>query len=180
MLGFADEVWWSRLAQPQLHSWTEGDGLRLEELVTEKTDPDPQALACYGLLRADTEKIWLRFVAGRPISGVTTQFLEWVCERLAAEGKRALLLIWDNASWHSSHEVREWIRTHNRRARLEGGVRIIRCQLPTRSPWLNRIEPHWMHGKRAVVEPERKLTAKELVGRVCSYYGCEELPHLSK
>ncbi len=30
-------------------------------------------------------------------------------------------------------------------------------------------EPHWMHGKRAVVEPERKLTAKELVGRVCAY-----------
>ena len=37
-----------------------------------------------------------------------------------------------------------------------------------------------VHGKRAVVEPQRKLTAKELVGRVCGYYGCEELPHLSK
>jgi len=113
--------------------------------------------------------MWLHFVAGRPVSAVTTQFLVWVCEQLAKEGKRALLLIWDNASWHISQAVREWIRTHNRRAKGGGGVRIIRCQLPTKSPWLNRIEPHWMHGKRAVVEPERKLTAKELVGRVCAY-----------
>jgi DDE superfamily endonuclease len=63
-----------------------------------KTDRDPKALACYGLLRGDTEAIWLRFVAGRPVSHVTTAYLAWVCERLAAEGKRALLLIWDNAS----------------------------------------------------------------------------------
>jgi len=180
VLGYLDEVWWSRLAQPKLHSWSEGEGLRLEELVAEKSDPDPKALPCYGLLRADTEKLWLRFVQGRPVSGMTTQFLAWVCERLAGEGKKALLLIWDNASWHISQAVREWIRAHNRQAKRAGGVRIIRCQLPVKSPWLNRIEPHWMHGKRAVVEPERKLTAKELVGRVCGYYGCAELPHLSK
>lgn len=84
------------------------------------------------------------------------------------------------AHWHISREVREWIGAHHRKARREGGVRIIRCQLPIRSPWLNRIEPYRMHGKRAVVEPERKLTAGELVGRVCGYYGCEDLPHLSK
>lgn len=179
-MGYLDEVWWSRLAQPRLHSWEEGEGLRLEELVGEKSDPDPKAPACYGLLRAETGKLWLRFVCGRPISAVTTQFLAWVCERLAGEGKSALLLVWDNAGWHISREVREWIRAHNRKAEGEGGVRIIRCRLPTKRPWLKRIEPHWMHGKRAVVEPERKLTAQELVGRVCSYYGCEELPHLSK
>ena len=154
--------------------------MRVSELVAEKSAPDPKALSCYGLLRADTGKLWLRFVTGRPVSAVTTQFLAWVCERLAEEGKRALLLIWDNASWHISQEVRDWIRAHNRRAKQEGGVRISRCQLPTKSPWLNRIEPHWMHGKRAVVEPQRKLTAQELVGRVCGSYGCEELPHLSK
>jgi hypothetical protein len=154
--------------------------LRLEEVVAEKADVDPKALACYGLLRADTGKIGLRFVQGRPVSGVTRQFLSWIWERLQAEGKPALVLIWDNASWHISQAVREWIRAHNRKAKREGGGRIIRCQLPTKSPWLNRIEPHWMHGKRAVVEPTRKLTAQELVGRVCGYYGCEHLPHLSK
>jgi transposase len=99
---------------------------------------------------------------------------------LAKEGKKALLVIWDNASWHLSQAVRSWIRTHNRKAKREQGVRILICQLPTKSPWLNRIEPHWVHGKRAVVEPERKLTARELISRICEYYGCRQLRHLSK
>jgi hypothetical protein len=180
VLGYVDEVWWSRLQQPAVHSWTDGEGLRLEELRAEKTEVDPKAVACYGLLRADTEKIWLRFVEGRPVSSITIRFLTWISEELQQEGKKALLLVWDNASWHISREVRNWIRAHNRQAKREGGVRIIVCQLPTKSPWLNRIEPHWMHGKRAVVEPTRKLTAAELITRVCSYYGCEHLSHLSK
>lgn len=76
--------------------------------------------------------------------------------------------------------IRGWIREHNRRAKQGGGVRIIVCQLPTKSPWLNPIEPRWMHGKRAVMEPDRKLTAAELEQRICDYYGFELLPHLSK
>lgn len=180
MLGFADEVWWSRLSHPSLHSWTEGEGLRLEELHAEKSDPDPKAIACYGLLRADTEKIWLRFVRGRPVSALTIEFLGWIMEKLQQEGKQALLLVWDNASWHSSRAVRNWVGAHNRQAKQEGGVRIIICQLPVKSPWLNRIEPHWVHGKRAVVEPARKLSAAELIARICCYYGCEHLSHLSK
>ena len=39
----------------------------------------------------------LRFVEGRPVSGVTCRFLSWVLAELAAEGKRALLMVWDNA-----------------------------------------------------------------------------------
>jgi hypothetical protein len=178
--GYGDEVWWSRLAQPRLHTWTQGEPVRLEGLTARKDDPDPKALACYGLLRADTGKVSLRFVEGRPVSAITIAFLQWWCERLEAEGKKALLLIWDNASWHVSQLARGWLRQHNRVAKREGGVRILLCQLPTRSPWLNRIEPHWMHGKKAVVEPARKLTAAELTTRGCDYYGCELLPHLSK
>jgi len=179
-LGYADEVWWSRLQQPALHTWAQGEALRLEELTAHKGDPDPKALACYGLLRADTGKLWLRFVTGRPISIITIAFLQWLCEQLQVEGKKALLLVWDNASWHVSQLVRDWLREHNREAKREGKVRILLCQLPTKSPWLNRIEPHWLHGKKAIVEPTRKLTAGELKTRVCDYYGCDLLSHLSK
>src|SRR3954451_22744861 len=42
----------------------------------------------------------LCFVAGGPVSIVTCAFLAWVAERLAAEGVRVLVLIWDNAGWH--------------------------------------------------------------------------------
>ena len=92
MLGFQDEVWWSRLARPELHAWA-GVPLRLHEPATDAADGDPKALACYGLLRGDTGGMMLRFVQGRPVSQVTEDFLAWACDRLAAEGKRALLLI---------------------------------------------------------------------------------------
>lgn len=106
MLGFEDEVWFSRLAQPRLHAWTEAEPLRLLEKEGGKDDTDPKAIACYGLLRQDTGQMLLRFVAGRPVSSVTTQFLEWLATEMAAAGKTALLLIWDNARWHTSQEVR--------------------------------------------------------------------------
>ena len=134
VVGFGDEVWWSRLAQPRLHAWGEG-ALRLVEKARAKADLEPKALACYGLLRTDAGQVLLRLVQGRPVSAVTTEFLAWVAGRLAAEGKRVLVLIWDNAAWHVSRQARAWIRAHNRRVKREGGVRILECRLPTRSPW---------------------------------------------
>ena len=187
-LGFEDEVWWSRLAQPALHSWAEPDqSLRLVEQTVAKDDPDPKALACYGLLiRWATpaggwhEEAWLRFVDGRPVSAITTQYLAWCCTKLQAAGKDALLLVWDNASWHVSRAVRAWIRAHNWRVKWSGrGVRIVACSLPSKSPWLNPIEPKWVHGKRRVVEPARLLPADELIDRVCTAFGCEQVPQLA-
>lgn len=180
MLGFLDEVWWSRLAQPAMHAWAGDEPLRLAEHAADKADPDPKAVACYGLLRRDTGGMMLRFVQGRPVSHVTTAFLGWACGELAKEGKRVLLLIWDNAAWHVSKEVRTWVRAHNRAAKGTGGVRIRVCQLPVKAPWLNPIEPKWVHGKRAVAEPDRKLAAQELKQRICDYYGCEDLPPLAQ
>jgi hypothetical protein len=171
-------VWWSRLAQPQRHVWAGDDPLRLQELTAPRGDPDRKALACYGLWRADGGGMLLRFVNGRPVSQVTEDYLGWVCGRLQAEGKKALLLVWDNASWHVSKRVRAWVKAHNRQAKAEGGVRIVVCQLPSKSPWLNPIEPRWQHGKKAIVEPERLLSAAEVEARVCEYYGCKQEEHL--
>lgn len=175
-----DEVWWSRLAQPNLKSWTDGKPLRLIEKDLKKDDPDPKALCCYGILRADIDQVMLRFVDGRPVSLVTIDFLEWVCEKLAGDGKKVLVLVWDNATWHGSQMVRKWIREHNKKVKREGGVRILKCFLPIKSPWLNPIEPRWVHGKRAIVEPARTLTAQELINRVCNYFGFEHVDHLKQ
>jgi hypothetical protein len=46
VLGYLDETWWSRLAQPALHAWTDDAPLRLVERAADKADPDPKALAC--------------------------------------------------------------------------------------------------------------------------------------
>jgi transposase len=111
----------------------------------------------------------LRFVDGRPVSAVTTQFLAWLAAWLAAEGKTALLLVWDHASWHVSQAVRAWLKEHNRHVKQTGGCRVVVCPLPVKSPWLNRIEPKWVHGKRAMAEPDRKLSVAELKHRICAY-----------
>jgi DDE superfamily endonuclease len=185
-LGFADEVWWSRVAQPAVRAWTAtGQPLRLVERAV--ATGERKALACYGLLlrtwaaaTAPAEALWLRFVDGRPISGVTTQYLAWCCTKLAATGKTALLLVWDNASWHASKEVRGWIAAHNRAVKAgEAAVRIVACPLPIKSPWLNPIEPKWVHSKRRVVEPARLLTIDELESRVYDALGADHTPHLT-
>jgi hypothetical protein len=109
-IGFADEVWWSRFALPHLHAWQSKQyPVRLQQQSWQKDDPDPKALACYGVLwqkgtAADPirQDMSLRFVSGRPVSDITTQFLAWCCARLEKQSKTAWLLIWDNASWHNS------------------------------------------------------------------------------
>jgi transposase len=121
-----------------------------------------------------------RFVDGRPVRAVTTHFLAWLTAWLAAEGKTALLLVWDNASWHVSQAVRAWLKTHNRHVKQAGGGRVVVWPLPTKSPWLNRIEPKWVHGKRAIAEPDRKLSVAELQQRICTYYDCESLEPITQ
>ena len=170
MLGFQDETWWTRLAQPDLHAWAGEEPLRL---LPKERGGGKEALACYGLLRADTGDMLLRFVAGRPVSQVTEDFLAWLCEHFAAEGKRVFVLVWDNAAWHVSRRVRRWLGAHNRRVQRAGGCKIRVCHLPVKAPWLNPIEPKWLHGKRAIVEPDRKLTAPEVKQRVHEHYRCQ-------
>ena len=165
------------MRQPSLHTWTD-EPLRLVEQSVATDDPDPKALACYGLLLPERDELWLRFCDGRPVSAITTAFLTECCDRLATRGKRALLLVWDNAPWHISQAIKGWIRDHNRRVKRAGGVRIITCQLPVKAPWLNPIEPKWVHGKRAVAEPARLLSAVELEERVCAYFSCHREDHL--
>jgi transposase len=196
-LAYQDEVWWSRLAQPHLSTWigpwtqdplTQERPLPLVEKEVAKTDTDPKAIACYGALLADTGQMLLRFVQGRPISQVTCDFLGWLADKMAQAGKQGLVLIWDNASWHISKIVKNWLnknwlnknwlKAHNRHVKKEGGCRLVVCFLPSKSPWLNAIEPKWVHGKRAIMEPVRTLTATELMARICAYYGCEHEPLL--
>jgi len=153
--------------------------LRVVEQTVTKDDPDNKARACYGVLFPATNDVWLRFLDGRPVSAVTTSFLAWCCEGAAAQGKTALLLVWDNASWHRSQEVRAWIRVHNRQVKATGaGVRLPICPLPVKSPWLNPIEPKWLHTKRRVIEPNRLLSAQELAERVCDALGCTYHDHI--
>jgi hypothetical protein len=165
VLGFADETCWSRVTQPQVQNWTTAaDGpLRLVEQDIPKADPDRRRWPAMHLrLRqiGRPERVWLRFVDGRPVRVITEQFLGWCCDNSQEVGERVGVLIWDNASWHVSKRVRTWIRAYNRQVKKQGhGVRILSCFLPVKSLWLKPVEPKWVHGKRAIVEPTRLLSA---------------------
>ena len=145
--------------------------MRLVEQPWQKGDPDPKALACYGVLWQQgpiedpvRQEMSLRFVTGRPVSDMTTQFLEWCCTQLQEQGKTAWLLIWDNASWHHSKKVRSWLREHNLLVKQEKkGVRILPLFLPKQSPWLNPIEMLWRHFRREVTHCELFQTMQALL-----------------
>jgi transposase len=65
----------------------------------------------------------------------------------------------------------EWIRQHNRaQSGRSDGVRIAPYRLPTRSPWLNPIEPHWLHCKRAVYAVDHIPTIEEIRHAVDDYF----------
>jgi hypothetical protein len=51
--------------------------------------------------------------------------------------------------------------------------------LPLKSPWLNPIEPKWIHGKRRITEPSRLLSAREVEERVCQALHCPLTDHLA-
>lgn len=180
VLGFVDEVWWSRLQRPRMQAWAEGPPLKMHVLKADDGDPDPVAICCYGMLRNDTKKFMLRFAEGRPMGRITALFLEWVCQMLHEEGKKRLVVIWDDAPWHASMEVLGWAKQHNCSVRLEGGAEVIHFELPVGSPWLNNIEPCYMWAKRAIVEPDRKLSEQETVHRVCQHFAFPLLPYLKE
>jgi transposase len=181
-IGFQDEVWWSRLTHPNLHSWAEAEPLKLVEQTKEKDDPDPKALACYGIdIRFEKyEEVWIRFVEGNPKSDPTIAFMKWTLEKTAQQKIRVLLMFWDHASWHKSKKVRSWLHQHNQEVKRTGkGTRLLAVLLPKKSPWLNPIEPRWIHAKRKVLEPERKLSAKELSERVSAVFEQPVLPWIT-
>lgn len=170
--GWQPQTWWTRLAQPDLYAWAGVEPLRL---LPNGRGGRKEGLACYGLLRAGTGAMLLRLVEGRPVRQVTEDYLGWLCEWFAAEGKKVFVPIWNNAPWHVSRRVGRWIGAYHRAVKRAGGCEIRVCPLPVKAPWRNPIEPKWLHGKRAIVEPDRKLSAAEVKQPVREHYRCE--PH---
>jgi hypothetical protein len=125
-LGFEDDVWGRRAAQPQRHAWSDAQPVRLVDKTVPAKAPEGKAVACDGLdVPTANPRLW-RFVLGRPVSAVTCTFRAWLAGYFTAPGKRALWLLWDKASWHVSQAVQAWIKAHTHQAKPAGGWRVIR------------------------------------------------------
>ncbi len=163
-----DECWFSRFTPPLFSAWTPQDPIRrVEQDAREKAHP---AVTCYGVRRHDTHQVCLAFCDGQPRSEVTWEFIQGILAWARQEAKRVVVLIWDNAGWHLSNRLRDWIHSYNRQAKRTDDVRLLTHLLPRKSPWLNPIEPCWLHAKRATCEPNAVLDADELKRRLCAYF----------
>jgi transposase len=168
-----DECWFSRFAQPRLHSWAaKGEELRLVERQPKPREPD-KALACFGAVRQDTGGRFLFFSNGQPDTEGIILMLERLLAVARREKKRVLVIVWDRASWHKSQNLRQWLRQYNRTTKRDGDVRLLTCLLPVKSPWLNPMEAHWLHAKRAIAEPDGELSVAELKKRLCAHFQVE-------
>jgi transposase len=63
----------------------------LLEKKAAKDDPEPKALACYGMYLPGIGETWLRFVDGRPVSAITTQSSSLGAARSSNGGARRRL-----------------------------------------------------------------------------------------
>lgn len=131
---------------------------------------EQKALACFGGLRQGTAQVYLDFCEGQPNSEQTWAFVQRLLDTARQEKKRVVVIIWDQASWHTSKRLKRWMRVYNRQAKEKGDVRLLTFLLPKKSPWLNPIEPRWIHAKRKVCEPAGELTACELHRRLCAHF----------
>jgi transposase len=143
--------------------------LRLYQRTPERGETE-KAIACFGGVRHDTHAVLLYFSDGQPNSLQMWMFIVALLSIARVAGKRVMVIIWDNASWHKSHDIRRWIRAYNRLAKQHDQPRLLTHLLPIKSPWLNPIEPRWVHAKRGVCEPKDDLTPMELRRRLCVHF----------
>ena len=73
-----------------------------------------------------------RFVEGRPLSDIIIQFLDWLCRDVEREGKKALIVGWDDALWHTAGSAANWVYDHNQWAKRAGGVGRHCCRATCR------------------------------------------------
>lgn len=165
-----DECWFSRFTQPAMYTFAEvNDNLHLIQRTPSPNEPD-QALACYGAVCQRSRQRWLAFAEGQPNSDKTIQFVQALLQFAKSQAKRVLVIIWDRASWHKSKSLKQWVHQHNQQVRQYGGVRLLTFLLPSKSPWLNPMEPIWLHTKRKVAEPAAQLSVKMLKERLSALF----------
>ena len=171
MLLDQDESWFSRFKQPKLHAFAEQDeALRLVERQPKPGEPD-QALACLGAICHVSKERFFYFADGQPDSGKMILMLKSLLAVAKTKQKRVLVIIWDRATWHKSKRLKYWVWHHNKLAKHDpNGVRLLLCLLPTKSPWLNPMEPIWRHAKRKVLEADGDLSVKVLKQRLCAVF----------
>lgn len=161
-----DESWFTRWPY-RYWAWAhKADLPRVAQRWNEKVD----TTALFATLDDETQQSFLQWADGQPNSERMIQFLKALMAHWTQKRKRFIVLFWDKASFHTSHQTRNWIREYNRRAKQEGLTRLITCKLPTRSPWLMPLESIFGWTKHQVLGNRLFDTVAELQKAVESHF----------
>lgn len=143
ILLFVDQTWWVRRPTQASAFAQRGQPIRYPL----RWEQGPDRFVMYASKSCGEEQVF--YTEHEKTNSVeTTAFLRQLVTVYA--DKRAVIVIWDNASWHKSQMVNNWRHAHNLQAKRRGGCRLICFRLPNYSPWLNPIEPLFQHLKRWV------------------------------
>jgi transposase len=155
---YQDESWFS--GTPKAVGQYGQRGVPRTAAVAKPAHKCKGAWVLYAALEVLTGRVH-RCYAPRCNQTYVRQQLESLLAQAQAAGKRVLVVIWDNASWHTAKALRRWYCRYNQTAKREGRVRLLLVGLPGRSPWLNPLEPIFgqakrhIVGRRAVPQPSR-------------------------
>lgn len=167
MVVFQDESWFS--GNPKPVGGYGRAGQAHDVAVAKAGHKLKGAWVLYAVYEALTGKVRRRYAPRCNQTQVRAQ-LEDLLAQYQAEGKRVLVVIWDNASWHTAHALRRWYYAYNRRAKREGLIRLLLVALPSHSPWLNPIEPVFGQAKRHVVGNDTEPQPAELKRKTERYF----------
>jgi len=161
-----DESWFTRWPY-RYWTWAHKGDL---PLVAQRWNEEVDTTALFAALDDETQEAFLRWADGQPNSERMIQFLEELMTHWTQKGKRFIVLFWDKASFHTSHQTRNWIREYNQRAKQEHLTRLIVCKLPTRSPWLMPLESVFGWTKHQVLGKRLFETVAELQKAVENHF----------
>ena len=117
-----------------------------------------KSVSFYGGISMNTGKV-LAHQCDWQDSGETIKFLDEI--KREYEGRGEILLVWDNASWHKSKLIKQWLEDN------PGIVRLM--NFPPYSPDLNPSEHLWKEMRRYLSKNFEGRKFSETVDAACGY-----------
>jgi transposase len=109
------------------------------ETVPTSSSKGKKTLPIYAGLSVKDKQVRYMFTE-KTDTNASIAYLSWRAKECRERGIRRLYIVWDNASFHLSKALREWLGEHNEKAGREDSAIIELVPMPNKSPWLNLIE----------------------------------------
>ena len=139
--------------------------MRRGQQVRIATPPQNGKWALFGSLNVLTGVFfWQAYEQAR-----STSFIAFLTYLLECYPTGELLLVVDNASYHTSRQVVAWLKAH---------PRILLLYLPTRRPDLNPVEPLW-DALKAAVSANRSFADREVLFQFIQRFFARLTPKLA-